>query len=305
VDFTRGMGKLSWKAGEFAARWSALKISFEAYGKDISDSVRVNDRISREILHYEPPIHVQYEMFLDKTGKKMSKSIGNVFTPQIWFKYASPQSLILLTLKRFIGTRNISIEDIPNYMDEFDSLEDIYFEIKNITDKKVSTKLKGLYNYCWFLNPPKKPTIHIQYNLLLNLSRFAPKQNQRKFIMEKLKKYGFHINNDVLIELEKRIGYALNWIRDFSKDMAIEINLNSKEISAIEDLIKLISVAKNAEEIQQAIFQNARKNGLKPKTLFKKLYMILLGEKSGPKLGSYIFTIGKKRTIESLKKIMK
>jgi lysyl-tRNA synthetase class 1 len=49
ANITRGEGKLSWK-GEFAARWRALDIRFEAYGKDIAESVRVNDRISRDVL---------------------------------------------------------------------------------------------------------------------------------------------------------------------------------------------------------------------------------------------------------------
>jgi len=44
ADYTKGEGKLVWKV-EFAARWKALDIRFEAYGKDIADSVRVNDRI--------------------------------------------------------------------------------------------------------------------------------------------------------------------------------------------------------------------------------------------------------------------
>ncbi|MEM1531067.1 MAG: lysine--tRNA ligase, partial [Candidatus Bathyarchaeia archaeon] len=109
ADYRRGEGKLGWKAGEFAARWRALDIRFEAYGKDIADSVRVNDRISREILNYEPPLHARYEMFLDKSGRKISKSTGNVFTPQVWFRYGSPQSMLLLLLKRFVGTRNISV----------------------------------------------------------------------------------------------------------------------------------------------------------------------------------------------------
>ncbi|MEM2853947.1 MAG: lysine--tRNA ligase, partial [Candidatus Bathyarchaeia archaeon] len=120
ADYRRGEGKLGWKAGEFAARWRALDIRFEAYGKDIADSVRVNDRISREILNYEPPLHARYEMFLDKSGRKISKSTGNVFTPQVWFRYGSPQSMLLLLLKRFVGTRNISVSDIPRYMNEMD-----------------------------------------------------------------------------------------------------------------------------------------------------------------------------------------
>ena len=59
VDILSGNGKLSWKV-EFAARWKALDIRFEAYGKDIADSVRVNDSICREVLNWQPPMHVQY-----------------------------------------------------------------------------------------------------------------------------------------------------------------------------------------------------------------------------------------------------
>ena len=112
ADITKGEGKLTWK-GEFAARWKALDIRFEAYGKDIADSVKINDRICREVLCFEPPSHAKYEMFLDKGGKKISKSAGNVFTPQVWFRYGSPQSLLLLMLKRFVGTRTLDVSDIP------------------------------------------------------------------------------------------------------------------------------------------------------------------------------------------------
>jgi len=154
VDPTKGKGKLSWVAGEFAARWAALKINFEAYGKDIAASVESNDRICSEVLGYEPPYHVQYELFLDKTGRKMSKSRGNVLTPQLWLKYGPPESLMLLMLKRFVGTRRIDIMDIPKYVDELDMLEDVYFDRKQIPDKRERAKLKGLYLYVWRLTPP-------------------------------------------------------------------------------------------------------------------------------------------------------
>jgi lysyl-tRNA synthetase class 1 len=134
VDVLAGKGKLSWKV-EFAARWKALDIRFEAYGKDIADSVRVNDRICREILDWEPPMHVQYEMFVDKGGKKISKSAGNVFTPQVWYRYGSPQSLNLLIFKRFVGTKSGSVDNISPHMDELDDLEDIYFGKTKILDE--------------------------------------------------------------------------------------------------------------------------------------------------------------------------
>jgi len=62
-DITKGLGKLAWKV-EFAARWQAFDIRFEAYGKDIMDSVKVNDWVADEILKFPHPNHVRYEMFL-------------------------------------------------------------------------------------------------------------------------------------------------------------------------------------------------------------------------------------------------
>ena len=74
ADITKDLGKLAWKV-EFAARWAAFDIRFEAYGKDIMDSVKVNDWVADEVLGFPHPHHVKYEMFLDKGGKKISKSL--------------------------------------------------------------------------------------------------------------------------------------------------------------------------------------------------------------------------------------
>ena len=304
TDYAGGGGKLAWKTGEFAARWRTFDIRFEAYGKDISDSVRVNDRICREILKYEPPLHVQYEMFLDKGGKKISKSAGNVFTPQVWFRYGSPQSMLLLTLKRFVGTRTLSVMDIPQYMNELDELEDVYFGSKKIEDEKEKAKLSGLYEYCWLLKPPPKPSVHIPYNLLTYLAKVAPQGSEFGFICEKLRDYGY-TKGEMSEDVQGRIQYALNWIADFSeiKETAVELKTGEKE--AVSQLIQIIKFEEDAEKIQGAIFEVARKNGLKPKDFFKTLYMILLGTSSGPRLGPYIIDMGRDNVLEALKRNLK
>jgi lysyl-tRNA synthetase class 1 len=304
ADYTKGEGKLSWKAGEFAARWRALGIRFEAYGKDISDSVRVNDRISREILGYEPPMHVQYEMFLDKGGKKISKSIGNVFTPQVWFRYGSPQSMLLLTLKRFVGTRNISVTDVPYYMNELDELEDIYFGRKKVADEKEKAKLNGLYKYCWFMNPPEKPSFHAPYNLLVYLAKVAPKESEKRFIIDKLKGIGY-LKEEATAELERRIGYALNWAKDFETATEIHVELSPQERKAVEQLIQAVQSTEDVEKLQSAIFEVARANGIKPTDFFKTLYGILLGAHSGPRLGPYVFAVGKENVAQVLEKSLR
>jgi lysyl-tRNA synthetase class 1 len=304
ADIGRGEGKLSWK-GEFAARWKALDIRFEAYGKDIADSVRINDRICREILCFEPPSHARYEMFLDKGGRKISKSAGNVFTPQVWFRYGSPQALLLLMLKRFVGTRTLDVSDIPSYMNELGNLEDVYFGKKAVKDAKELVKLRGLYEYCWGMKPPAKPSIHVPYNLLAFLVKMAPKECLNEFVTEKLQSYG-HLqkNQRVEADLAQRIEYAFNWTRDFEEIKETTVSLKNEEKNAITALIKALENEDEPDKIQNAIFNAAKTNGLKPSAFFKTLYAILMGAPQGPRLGPYILAMGKQNVIAALRRAL-
>jgi lysyl-tRNA synthetase class 1 len=304
VGIARGEGKLSWK-GEFAARWKALDIRFEAYGKDIADSVRINDRICREILCFEPPSHARYEMFLDKGGRKISKSAGNVFTPQVWFRYGSPQALLLLMLKRFVGTRTLDVSDIPSYMNELDSLEEVYFGKKAAKDDKELMKLRGLYEYCWAMKPPPEPSVHAPYNLLTFLAKMAPREHPTEFITEKLQSYGYLRKNQPLDDgLKQRIEYAFNWTRDFEDIKETTVSLKKEEKSAIAGLIKTLEVEDEPERIQNAIFNAAKNNGLPPSGFFKTLYTVLIGAQQGPRLGPYIVAMRKQNVIAALQRAL-
>ena len=304
ADISRGEGKLSWKS-EFAARWKALDIRFEAYGKDIADSVKINDRICREVLCFEPPSHAKYEMFLDKGGKKISKSAGNVFTPQVWFRYGSPQSLLLLMLKRFVGTRTLDVSDIPSYMNELDELEDVYFGKKQVSARDVA-KLKGLYEYCWVMKPPAKSSVHVPYNLLAFLVKMAPKECLNEFVTEKLQSYRYlQKNQQIDSELEKRVEYALNWVGDFEEIKETPVNLTETEEKAVADLVNVLKDVDEPDEIQNAIFNAAKTNGLKPGAFFRTLYSILMGAPQGPRLGPYILAMGKPNVIAALQRALR
>jgi lysyl-tRNA synthetase class 1 len=295
-----GGGKLTWK-GEFAARWRAFDIRFEAYGKDIADSVRINDRICREVLHFEPPSHARYEMFLDKGGKKISKSAGNVFTPQVWFRYGSPQSLLLLMLKRFVGTRTLDVSDIPTYMNELDSLEDVFFGKKQAGNERELMKLRGLYLHCWVMKPPAKPSVHVPYNMLTFLTKMAPKENAIEFIEEKLWSYGYlpkgqHADDG----LRKRIEYTSNWNQDFAEIKETPVSLKPEEKAALTSLLKVLEVEDDPDKIQNAIFNSAKSHGIQPGAFFRLLYTILMGAPQGPRLGPYVLAMGKQNVMAAL-----
>ncbi|MEM2188600.1 MAG: lysine--tRNA ligase [Nitrososphaerota archaeon] len=296
ADIRRDDGKLAWKT-EFAARWAALDIRFEAYGKDIADSVKVNDWVSREILGFEPPMHVRYEMFLDASGRKISKSLGNVFTPQLWYRYGVPQSLLLLLFKRAVGTRVLTLHTIPRLMDELDYLEDVYFGKVRVDNELEMAKLRGLYLYSHLLRPPEKPSPHVPYSLIVELALVAPDGKELEFIVTRLRRYGYELDERAV----EKIRLAINYARDLGAVERKPVELSEEERKAIGELMELIKASQSGEEIQSAIFQAARSAGLSPREFFKKLYLIFLGRESGPRLGAFLWDLGKDRALEILR----
>ncbi len=305
AKYFNGTGKLNWKV-EFSARWAALGIIFEAHGKDILDSVKTADEVSRQVLNWEPPLHVVYEMFLDKSGKKISKSYGNVFTPQVWFRYGSTQSLILLMLKRFIGTRTLDVTDVPKYMDEINKLEGINFGVEEVANEKELKNLKRLFKYIYLMKPPKKPVILLPYSSWVELAKILPEKNQLEFAIEKLRSMGYldKITPKVKEKVNENLGFAINWNKDFLGKEPTEFSIDSNERLALRILIDEIGKSDDSEHMQKVIFDVAKKNNIKPARFFQMLYQILLKADRGPKLGQYIFEVGKEEIIRKLREAL-
>jgi len=300
-DITKDLGKLAWKV-EFAARWQAFDIRFEAYGKDIMDSVKVNDWVSDEILKFPHPHHVKYEMFLDKGGKKISKSLGNVVTSQEWLKYASPKSILLLLYKRITGARELGFEDIPSLMDEYNELENIFFGKIKIDNPAKASKLKGLYEYVNLLNPPKNPSIHINYRLLVELANIFH-EDRIKHVMKKLIEYHTIINPDPSIE--EKIEMAGNYADAFrgkplEKVLEDGITIDKTTKNALKELAEVLAAEDEPDDLQNTIYQIAKKNNVPPKDFFKILYQIILATTRGPKIGPFIADIGRKKVAQTL-----
>ena len=296
ADITKDLGKLAWKV-EFAARWTAFDIRFEAYGKDIMDSVKVNDWVADEILECPHPHHVKYEMFLDKGGKKISKSLGNVITTQKWLEFGTPKSILLLLYKRITGARELGFEDIPSLMSEYNELEDIYFGRIKMDNQAKVTKLKGLYEYVNLLNPPKQSSTHINYRLLIELTKIF-KENREERVMKKLLDYG--VIKEESIEIGNIIKLAGNYSDEFDQQEKIEIELDDSTKKALKILVETLGADKEPEDIQNTIYQIAKSNNVQPKDFFKILYQIILGTSRGPKIGPFISDIGRKQVAKTL-----
>jgi lysyl-tRNA synthetase class 1 len=296
ADITKDLGKLAWKV-EFAARWTAFDIRFEAYGKDIMDSVKVNDWVADEILECPHPHHVKYEMFLDKGGKKISKSLGNVITAQKWLEFGTPKSILLLLYKRITGARELGFEDIPSLMSEYNELEDIYFGRIKMDNQAKMTKSKGLYEYVNLLNPPKQSSTHVNYRLLIELTKIF-KENREERVMKKLLDYG--VIKEENSEIENLIKLAGNYSDEFDQQEKTEIELDNSVKKGLKILVETLGADKEPEDIQNTIYQIAKSNNVQPKDFFKILYQIILGTSRGPKIGPFISDIGRKQVAKTL-----
>ena len=92
ADYSRGEGKLGWRV-ELAARWKALGVTFEPFGKDHTSrggSTDTADRMSREVFHYPVPGRYEYEWIGLKGRGDMSSSRGIVLLPEDLLRIMPP-----------------------------------------------------------------------------------------------------------------------------------------------------------------------------------------------------------------------
>jgi len=311
ADIRKGEGKLAWKV-EFAARWHALDVKFEAYGKDIMDSVRINDWVASDVLGFSHPMHVKYELFLDKGGKKISKSSGNVLTPQMWLKYGTPESILLLLFKRITGTRHVGIDDIPTLMDEYDVYEDFFFGKLKESNASKLMKIKGIYEYINHLEPPQQPQPHMPYRLLVQqASLFSRDDDRTSKVFTRLLKYG--IVKEKTERILQRIELASNWADDHftltAERADIEVDESQRKamreiLDAIRSFIGTEQDPETPKNLQSRVFEIARNNQIEPKEFFRLLYRILINSDRGPRIGNYVIDLGLERTCQILEKYL-
>ncbi len=309
AKYVRGTGKLPWKWGEFAVRWAALGVVFEPHGKDIADSFRVNARIAKEVLGYEPPLTIMYEMFLDATGEKISKSKGNVITPQDWLRYAPPESLRLLMFKRYKGTRAISLERAPEYVEDLERHLRLYWDLDRIPSERDRVTVKRLVEYAYLLKGVPEPP-KFTFRSLISVIELLP---WRELPLEEL----FATASEIIADyydldpeelkrdptFESWFHRALNYVKDIRSRIEVERpQIDPSCIEAIERFLENIDESMSGEDIQVVAFETCRSTGLSPKKFFAAVYTLLVGAPRGPRLGPLIRRLGVERAKSLIRK---
>ena len=226
-------------------------------------------------------------MFLDRRGKKISKSLGNVITSQRWLKYGTKQSLLLLLYKRITGARELGFEDIPSLMDEYHELEVAYFADGGSGNAAKDAKMRGLYEYVNLLKVPSAPSQHVKYMLLVELARIFVEDRTERVIKKLL---DYKTIKESSVEIERLVQIAGNYADDFARMDTQSVDAQGSVRDALLSLAD--SLESDPDSVENAAYEAAKSAGAKPRDVFVCMYQILLGSASGPRLGPFMADIG-------------
>jgi lysyl-tRNA synthetase class 1 len=281
-----GKSKLQWKV-DWALRWVALGVDYEMAGKDLIDSVIQSGKITR-VLGARPPEGFNYEMFLDEKGEKISKSKGNGLSLEDWLTYGNEESLAFFAYREPKKAKSLHIGVIPRAVDE-------YYQFRgNYPDQPIEQKLGNPVHH---IHGGQVPTnrLPLTYGLLLNLASLpgvGDKETAWKFVQQ----YAPGTSPETDSELDKLIGLAVNYARDF---VAPSLNRRAPvghEVDALRDLdseLAKLSPDTPGDEIQHLVFEVGKRHPFESlRHWFQALYETLLGSSQGPRMGSFIALYG-------------
>jgi lysyl-tRNA synthetase class 1 len=297
---TDGCCKLQWKV-DWAMRWSALKVDFEMYGKDLIPSAELSGQICKT-LGTSPPNGFAYELFLDEKGEKISKSKGNGITIEEWLKYATQESLALYMYQNPQRAKKLYPQVIPKAVDEYLTFLE-KFEGQEIKEQ--------LGNPVWHVhngNPPKEKNV-ITFGVLLNLVS-ASNAESEDVLWKFIKNYNSNIVKENHPILQKLIQNAIQYFNDIVKPSKKYRSADENEKKALLDLIEVLKRMPDGidpAQIQTEVFTVGKNYYPKEKLRdwFKAIYEIVFGDEQGPRMGSFISFFGRQETIKLLEDSLK
>jgi lysyl-tRNA synthetase class 1 len=281
-----GLSKLQWKV-DWAMRWVALGVDYEMSGKDLIDSVTQSSKIAR-VLGGRPPEGFNYEMFLDEKGEKISKSKGNGLSLEEWLTYGSEESLAFFIYREPRKAKSLHLGVIPRAVDE-------YWQFRgNYPDQPIEQKIGNPVHHIHAGDVPKGG-LPLTYGLLLNLASLpgvGDKDTAWKFVH----RYNSNCSPEDNPELDKLIGLAVNYARDFVAPGLQRRAPNAMEAEALRDLdaeLAALPADADGEVIQHAVFEVGKRHPFESlRHWFQALYETLLGSSQGPRMGSFIALYG-------------
>ncbi|MGA0776715.1 MAG: lysine--tRNA ligase [Gemmobacter sp.] len=291
LPVTGGQVKLQWKP-DFGARWAALDVDFEMYGKDHSTNTPIYDGIC-EILGGRAPEHFTYELFLDDKGQKISKSKGNGLTIDEWLSYAATESLSYFMFQKPKTAKRLWWDVIPKAVDEY------HQQLRAYPGQEIGAQID---NPVWHIhagNPPASRMV-VSFAMLLNLASVAGARD-KSGLWGFIRRYAPEASPEGNPDLDAAAEFAVRYFNDFVAPNRVFRAPDARERAAIGDLRARLAAwdgVADAEALQSVVFAVGRDHGFEPlRDWFKALYEVLLGASEGPRFGGFVALYGVAETI--------
>ncbi|MQP64065.1 lysine--tRNA ligase [Niveispirillum sp. SYP-B3756] len=301
VPVTGGHVKLQWKP-DWAMRWFALGVDYEMAGKDLIPSVELAGKIVK-ILGGTPPEGFNYELFLDEKGQKISKSKGNGLTMEEWLRYAPPESLALYMFNKPRAAKKLYFDVIPRAVDDYLTF------VEKFDAAEPAQKLESpvLHIHNGVVPSAVKGTAGLTFGLLLNLAGAANAESA-DVMWGFIRRYAPGASPETTPFLDKLVGYAVTYYQDFVKPTKQYRAPTEQERAAITELRTVLAGLATdtpADQLQNQVFEVGKKHGFTElRTWFQALYEVLLGQTTGPRMGSFIALYGVTETVALIDKTL-
>ncbi|QNT78536.1 lysine--tRNA ligase [Entomobacter blattae] len=304
TEVTAGRAKLQWKA-DWAMRWYALGVDYEMSGKDLIESVKLSGKICK-ILGAQPPQGLTYELFLDEKGQKISKSKGNGLSVEEWLRYAPAESLAQYMFNAPQRAKRLYFDVIPKATDEYYSHAET---LRRTSQEEAEGEVQRYTNPAWFIDKGQIPTqlkTPVSFAMLLNLVSAANAENA-DILWGFLKRYDPTLTPEAYPEVSRLIEYALIYYADFVKAYKEFRAPTDQERNALHALAQGLASLdetkrQEGEALQNLVFEIGKTYEFTPlRAWFSCLYEVLLGQKEGPRFGSFVALYGIDATIGLIK----
>ena len=295
---TGGHCKLQWKP-DWAMRWFALLVDYEMSGKDLIDSVKQSNKITRA-LGGRPPESYTYELFLDENGEKISKSRGNGLTMEEWLAYAPKDTLAYFMFGKPTTAKRLFFDVIPKTVDEY---------LSHLGKFEKENEAAQLKNAVWHVHngEPPREEVPLSFNVLLNLAS-ACNTEDREVLWGFIARYAPDASPEANPILDELVGFAIRYYMDFVKPYKRYRTADDRERAALMALVvglEGLPEGASAQEAQNKVYEVGKKFEFEPlRNWFRALYEILFGQEQGPRLGSFIALYGIDEMIELIQRAL-
>jgi lysyl-tRNA synthetase class 1 len=283
--------KLQWKP-DFGARWAALDVDFEMYGKEHATNTAIYDRIC-EILGGKKPNHFSYELFLDENGQKISKSSGNGISIDEWLTYASTESLSYFMYLKPKTAKRMHFDVIPKAVDEY------HQQLRAYETQDADGRANNPVFHIHGADVPTSDMV-VPFAMLLNLASVSGAED-KDTLWGFIQRYAPDASAENNPQMDQAAGFAVRYYNDFVKPTKTYRTPSDQERAALTDLVARLRAwdgGLDAEELQTMVFAVGKEHGFDPlRAWFTALYEVLLGASQGPRFGGFIALYGIDETI--------